>query len=727
MKRILFTIMCLSIIHLSLVAQSYCEDFAHRTYASFEQNPSLPGIYHQSWVGDGAQRVQLLKFDIGNKKSENIKMEPPNCAGSLKFYEVRVHNETTQQWVSIWKKSFTTTAITFDLNELPSSFTNPANADTDGFHRAIFKFYKDNGKELRRFEFNYKFIPPSDDYYEDNYGNTMTVWKSGKVNAPAVVTSEGVDFHDIRPSQYYWRLDGERMFGCLLDAGFDVYILDYDRGQADLKHNAQVFQYAVRKVAADVGKDVIAAGFSMGGVINRYACAKQEDIGNPLPITHMISLDAPQQGAVVNRDLQEAFYYGEEFLETEIRNSPLNSCGEKNGLQALSFAMSRLKSKTAKQLLVHNRYNLPTASTQSAHTLFYNELNALNGDGYPKLAKTVAVSFGTTTQEYSAGSTTARFEWNSGWGSLQGNAGDYRDNIHGYGQIHVSQNGLKYKANILNDAEAAQPGSSFPEASSLIIEETNILNQFGFKVFQLGRTTFMPITSTLDLTVPNDPNSSKFDEVIYSASTNPHDNIPTDIGTELLIEMLIEDLILQNQTIYDQRDYFGRNSITARNYYISTGGDVTMRAGNFIRLEQGFKVKPGSYFYAGIDDGSSLECGDDLFQGKKQLVVDEATSTEEIKTIGTIVESTQESTVSVSPNPFTNQKVKIDIEATHDGMAQIILHSIDGKPVKVIEWAKPLTVGAHSIEFDATDLLPGIYILETQLGSQIFTRKVVKQ
>ncbi len=49
---------------------------------------------------------------------------------------------------------------------------------------------------------------------------------------------------------------------------------------------------------------MVAAGVSMGGVIVRYALAKAENDGAPLPFKKFVSIDGPQQGAVVSYDLQ---------------------------------------------------------------------------------------------------------------------------------------------------------------------------------------------------------------------------------------------------------------------------------------------------------------------------------------------------------------------------------------------------------------------------------------
>ncbi len=113
---------------------------------------------------------------------------------------------------------------------------------------------------------------------------------------------------------------------------------------------------------------MVAAGISMGGVIVRYALAKAENNGNPLPFNKFVSIDAPQQGAVFDKPLQD-------YLKNEISD----------------FQKHGLNNNAAKQLLFYNTYG-------NLHNSFYNELNNLNGGtGYPSLTENIGVSFSNGT------------------------------------------------------------------------------------------------------------------------------------------------------------------------------------------------------------------------------------------------------------------------------------------------------------------------------------------
>lgn len=74
----------------------------------------------------------------------------------------------------------------------------------------------------------------------------------------------------------------------------------------------------------------------MGGVLARYALAEAEESGNPLDVSHYASLNAPHQGAVIDKQL----------LDWIKSHSSSHVDNFKN----------MLKSIAAKQLLVYNPY-----------------------------------------------------------------------------------------------------------------------------------------------------------------------------------------------------------------------------------------------------------------------------------------------------------------------------------------------------------------------------------
>jgi hypothetical protein len=51
------------------------------------------------------------------------------------------------------------------------------------------------------------------------------------------------------------------------------------------------------------------------------------------------------------------------------------------------------------------------------------------------------------------------------------------------------------------------------------------------------------------------------------------------------------------------------SSVTAKNTTIKSGGDLTLKASNSIRLEPGFKVEKGATFSVDTDSEASNNCG----------------------------------------------------------------------------------------------------------------------
>src|SRR5690606_8677921 len=76
-------------------------------------------------------------------------------------------------------------------------------------------------------------------------------------------------------------------------------------------------------------------------------------------------------------------------------------------------APKNLTSKAGRQLLEYNVYAFPSESNS-----FFNEINQINGDGYPHLSTNLGVSFGTRSSSPHNGDRWASFEIRSNSGVL---------------------------------------------------------------------------------------------------------------------------------------------------------------------------------------------------------------------------------------------------------------------------------------------------------------------
>lgn len=191
---------------------------------------------------------------------------------------------------------------------------------------------------------------------------------------------EGFDPSNVKDIWRYYALSPE-FFETLRGLGRDVLFLNFEDGGRDMALNADVLERTITMIhEASGGRQLTVAGLSMGGVISRYALARAEHNGTPLPVSHFLSLDSPQQGAVVHAAFQR-------FLRD-------------NGQ-----APASLSSVAARQLLQYSAYT-------SLHDAFYGTLNGLNGDGYPHQCRTVGVTFAPAGMAANpwVGRTWARFE-----------------------------------------------------------------------------------------------------------------------------------------------------------------------------------------------------------------------------------------------------------------------------------------------------------------------------
>src|SRR5690606_40712128 len=138
--------------------------------------------------------------------------------------------------------------------------------------------------------------------------------------------------------------------------------------------NASVVREAIsflRVHKTDPSRGLDVAGVSMGGVVARYALAKMEEDNQTHGVANFVSIDAPQQGAIVHGTLQHDI---------------------KNNTDPGEWPPS-LARPAGRQLLQYNAFD---TSSPTEHTQFFNELRALNGGtGYPQLTQNVGVSFGT--------------------------------------------------------------------------------------------------------------------------------------------------------------------------------------------------------------------------------------------------------------------------------------------------------------------------------------------
>ncbi|MFC0181791.1 Por secretion system C-terminal sorting domain-containing protein [Pseudarcicella hirudinis] len=133
--------------------------------------------------------------------------------------------------------------------------------------------------------------------------------------------------------------------------------------------------------------------------------------------------------------------------------------------------------------------------------------------------------------------------------------------------------------------------------------------------------------------------------------------------------------------------------------------NITYKAGNQIKLQQGFKVSNQAVFKAYLAGCSAA-----------RMASENAEITE--------FKSDEISILSASPNPVVNGEFIISYSVTTDGLASISLANVMGEHIKTIVPEKYHEKGTYKVSVNATDLRNGLY-LYTLRGDNVFQSKKI--
>ncbi|WP_417159463.1 esterase/lipase family protein, partial [Streptomyces cyaneofuscatus] len=163
------------------------------------------------------------------------------------------------------------------------------------------------------------------------------------------------------------------LIGSLKERGHDVVLLGYDDRGASILDNARTATAAIlRTIATRVGDEpLVVGGFSMGGIVTRYALAKMEHDRIDHQTALYFSYDSPHRGAVIPIGLQ-AFAH---FIPV-----------------ANNFA-KQMNSSAARQMLWrHYDSETGTVGVDPEREKFLEALRAVGG--WPQRPRTIAVANG---------------------------------------------------------------------------------------------------------------------------------------------------------------------------------------------------------------------------------------------------------------------------------------------------------------------------------------------
>ena len=183
------------------------------------------------------------------------------------------------------------------------------------------------------------------------------------------------------------------------NADYDIVILNFDNGADYIQRNAFLLIELINQINASKpnNEEIVVAGFSMGGLVARYALTYMEEHNMNHETKLFISYDSPQKGAHIPVGIQA--------LAMTFKSNSLMTM-----FPGMSEALYQFRSPAAKQML---KYRIQNATTETgvnpanATSLvgeidvssdfinFQNEINGLNScNGYPTQCRNVAIALG---------------------------------------------------------------------------------------------------------------------------------------------------------------------------------------------------------------------------------------------------------------------------------------------------------------------------------------------
>lgn len=207
-----------------------------------------------------------------------------------------------------------------------------------------------------------------------------------------VIVVEGYDpFDGNDNSSLYSELDRNDLAADLENQGYDIITLNFEprvingkmvKGGTDyIERNAMVLVKLIEMVNASKSNNAEPTkviGFSMGGLVARYALRYMELNSIPHDVDLYVSVDSPHQGANVPSGVQHTIKLIDdlvpEWLEPELSNLE-----------------DELNHPATKQML---KYHYTKKNTNEPHSFYNTFYNNLNNMGYPQNTRNIAVANG---------------------------------------------------------------------------------------------------------------------------------------------------------------------------------------------------------------------------------------------------------------------------------------------------------------------------------------------
>ncbi|MEI6556390.1 MAG: 3-coathanger stack domain-containing protein [Paludibacter sp.] len=460
----------------------------------------------------------------------------------------------------------------------------------------------------------------------------------------------------------------------LYDNDYDVIILDFDNSTDYLQNNAMLLVQLIKDIYTNnslTEDNFVVMGFSMGGLIARYALTWMEANNQNHHTRLFVSHDAPQKGANFPLGLQE--------LIEDIRNNTA-VVGIATNILLMSF---NSYAPAASQMLLYHYSNSKDgiARPSDEGVNFFSELYSLSPttNGYPAIPLKIASSNGNYSgygQGFNPGDKLLDFNYTkenedlfiqwpycfmlgacgvfdfSGYScpmasdnisvtvraGFDGSQPIEEFNIYSLGAHSIGNTTLQtpmggggqqtfLSGNYSYDNASGSYSPGYMEMLSDAISST-----LGVSVYSKENTCFIPTVSALDLNIGiNDSfnlNSSQcytnFDYIYANTNQNfNHFSLNQEAENFIMSHVLANETPRQkyyftsqnltlptNHTVIENEQYdkIVKYTITNNgNFTVQSGGSSSLIAGQSVDLKPGFSANLGSYFNAKIK-ASDLFC-----------------------------------------------------------------------------------------------------------------------
>jgi len=366
----LFTVVIVLSTSISAIAQSnfYRDD-------SFD----FRGKHYASTSGSSLDNFDLHIHSTSDFRRFNLRIIKSRLNLDASFFAFRYRVDMNND--GLWEQNWTSS----DDKTISYEYPNPTNGiSANSTIKIQILFSNISGDTWTRTKYHQVTIFSTPRVYLNSENNVILQLRDEDAsNRIPVLLVEGFDpLNENFPEKYYnliWDLVNNNLY----PNNYEVFILNFTDGGQDMRLNADILLKSIEKIHEICPNYKIAlGGLSMGGLISRYALAKKEDQNGNHNVGLFFSYDSPQDGAHISPEMQD-------WIK-----------GQDPSQGAVGTLQDNLNSVAAKQLLRYNTYD-------PGHILsdeFNNELDVLNGDGYPHKSYNVALSNGNLNATWGFGS-----------------------------------------------------------------------------------------------------------------------------------------------------------------------------------------------------------------------------------------------------------------------------------------------------------------------------------